>query len=551
MSHEMTILPAERPASRRRTTPISALPPEFLEQARFRLRRVMFALAALSSLALLLAIFNLVASKTLGTPLGARLGVAVHAIVLVLEVVMLALASSARISHARALDLFLVWEVAVCLAFSILGPWIVVEEQGVIPRVTWVSLIIVSVPLIIPGPPRRMLAAACVSAGTVPLGLWIVNLGGAARVTGAEVAGAMITPAFAVAVAYFGARVIYGISRDIAAARRMGSYVLEARLGRGGMGEVWQARHRLLARPAAIKLIRADLLTDHSGGATSAPVKRFKREAEVISTLRSPHTVQLYDFGVAEDGTLYYVMELLEGIDLERLVRRFGPQPPARVAGILIQACHSLGEAHEAGLVHRDIKPGNVVLCRYGPDVDFVKVLDFGLVALQRDRLPEQTALTAEGRVAGTPAYMAPETVNKPDAVDRRADIYCLGCVAYWMLAGKPVFTAHSPVAVIADHLKTPPPPLSEVCARGVPAALEEIVMSCLEKDPAKRPKSAWALTAALKRNECDRDWKEGMARDWWASYLPLPSDTMQVMQTAVSDIRTLETVREGASAPH
>ncbi len=549
MSDELTILPAERPASGRRATPASTLPPELLEQARSRLRRVMFALAALSSLALVLALSNLVASRTLGTPLGAKLGVAVHAIVLLLEVAMLAVASSGRIGHARALDCFLVWEVAVCLTFSIIQPWIVVEEQGVIPRVTWASLIIVSVPLIIPGPPRRMLSAACVSAGTVPLGLWIVNLSGAAHVAATEVAGAMVTPAFAVAVAYFGARVIYGISRDIAAARRMGSYVLEARLGRGGMGEVWQARHRLLARPAAIKLIRDDLLTDHPGGTTSAPVKRFKREAEVTSTLRSPHTVQLYDFGVAEDGTLYYVMELLEGIDLERLVRRFGAQPPARVARILIQACHSLGEAHEAGLVHRDIKPGNIVLCRYGPDVDFVKVLDFGLVALQRDQAPQQTALTAEGRIAGTPAYMAPETVNKPDAVDRRADIYCLGCVAYWMLAGKPVFTGDSPVAVIADHLKTPPPPLRDICARRIPAPLEEIVMSCLEKDPAKRPESAWALAATLERCQCDRDWDEDRARDWWSSYLPSPADTLQVMQTAASEIHTLETVHEGATA--
>jgi serine/threonine protein kinase len=185
-----------------------------------------------------------------------------------------------------------------------------------------------------------------------------------------------------VVFAYIGARVVYGLGREIAAARELGSYSLEERLGEGGMGEVWRARHRMLARPAAIKLIRPSLISPERAAELQ---KRFENEAQVISQLRSPHTVELFDFGVAEQGTFYYVMELLDGLDVDALVRRFGPVPAERAVFLLRQVCHSLAEAEARGLVHRDIKPANIFLCRYGEDHDFVKVLDFGLAkALDR-----------------------------------------------------------------------------------------------------------------------------------------------------------------------
>ena len=227
------------------------------------------------------------------------------------------------------------------------------------------------------------------------------------------------------------AKVLHRISRRLKEAQELGSYYLIEPLGHGGMGEVWRAEHRLLAREAAIKLVRPELLGARSEEEAQRVLRRFEREAQATAALRSPHTIQVFDFGITQEGTFYYVMELLLGRDLESLVREFGPLPPERALYLLRQICHSLADAHAHGLVHRDIKPANIYVCRMGLDYDFAKVLDFGLVKI-RDRSSADTLVTADQRTTGTPAYMAPECILGDADVDRRADVYSLGCVAYF-----------------------------------------------------------------------------------------------------------------------
>jgi serine/threonine-protein kinase len=284
------------------------------------------------------------------------------------------------------------------------------------------------------------------------------------------------------------------------------------KLGEGGMGEVWRARHQLLARPCAIKLIKSDLLGENREAAT----ERFRLEARTIASLSSPNTVRLYDFGVSETGSFYFVMELLTGMDLWSLVQRFGPLPPERVVAVLRQACRSLGEAHAAGLLHRDIKPQNLFLCRLGLDVDILKLLDFGLVKSLNE---DGTQLTAAGTLTGTPAYMPPERVLGVTA-DERSDIYSLGCVAYWMLTGKAVFTGE-PMAVMIHHARTPPKPPSTIAPFPVPERLEQIVLACLEKTPEKRPSSALDLRNQLGEVTMTTAWTDERAEQWWREHLP------------------------------
>jgi serine/threonine-protein kinase len=263
------------------------------------------------------------------------------------------------------------------------------------------------------------------------------------------------------------------------------------------MGEVYLATHRMLARPAAIKLIRPEVLASGDGKLAQSAAVRFRREAEAAAKLRSPHTVELYDFGVTEDGALYLVMELLEGITLETLVRRQGPQPAARVVHILRQVCDSLEEAHSHGLIHRDIKPANIHLGRMGLRDDFVKVLDFGLVKTMGGGDGDDPLASAAGLTPGTPAYMAPEMGHDP-APDGRSDLYSLGCVAYYLLTGRLVFQADTPLQMILMHVQQLPVPPSERLGKPVPAELERLVLACLAKRPADRPRSAAALAAAL-----------------------------------------------------
>jgi serine/threonine-protein kinase len=321
-------------------------------------------------------------------------------------------------------------------------------------------------------------------------------------------------------MAYVGARVVYQLSTEVRRARELGSYRLEKKLGEGGMGEVWQARHRMLARPAAIKLIRPSTTGKTGPEVTQEAVRRFEREAQVIARLRSPHTVDLFDFGIAADGAFYYVMELLDGLDVDRLLRRFGPTPPERAIYLLRQICHSLSEAQSCGLVHRDIKPANIFVCQYGEDYDFVKVLDFGIVGAAHSPDESSTVQTRENDLKGTPAFMAPEqAMGRP--VDGRADIYATGCVAYWLLTGQYVFTADNAMGLLLQHAQTPPVPPSGRTELSIPPALDDLVLACLAKDPAHRPQSARELSLRLRELEVRHPWSQERAREWWTLHKP------------------------------
>ncbi len=297
--------------------------------------------------------------------------------------------------------------------------------------------------------------------------------------------------------------------------RRRMFYDLEEKIGAGGMGEVWRARHRTLARPTAVKLIREDKIADAEGDEAHRVLLRFEREAKSTAALRSPHTIDVYDYGVTDDGHFFYAMEYLEGLDLESLVEECGPVPVERAIHFLLQACDSLAEAHERGLTHRDIKPANLFLSNLGPTGDYITILDFGLVQNeQAEELSER--LTAEGTTSGTPAYMAPEMAVQRDDVDHRSDIYALGGVAYWLLTGGYVFEAESGVAMIVEHVKTAPVPPSTRTELAVPEELDRIVLRCLEKEPDARYQSVRELAADLARVPLSQPWTSARALQWW-----------------------------------
>jgi serine/threonine-protein kinase len=273
----------------------------------------------------------------------------------------------------------------------------------------------------------------------------------------------------------------------------------------------------MLARPAAVKLVRADALgLDPDTHATA--LTRFEREAQVTAALQSPHTVELYDYGISDDGTLYYVMELLDGVDLYQLVAKHGALPPERVVHILRQVCASLGEAHKRGLVHRDVKPANIYLCKRALEYDFVKVLDFGLVRKHSAIDPAESAerLSKMGTVIGTPAYMAPEVIKGAPA-DARSDIYAVGCVAYWLLAGVEVFDAPTLPAILVAQASEQPVPLSQRCDSEIPADLETLVLDCLTKEPEYRIQSAEEIVRRLEAIEFRESWSQVRAEGWWS----------------------------------
>ena len=388
---------------------------------------------------------------------------------------------------------------------------------------SWVAVWTLLFTVVIPTRPHKALLAVIASVSAVPVvvGLTIATGRTTFSPSPAQFYFWIVFPYLLTTImAYVGARVVYTLGTAVTEARELGSYRLVERLGAGGMGEVWRAQHRLLARPAAIKLIRG---ADDDLGASDDAVRRFEQEAQVTARLSSPHTVQLFDFGVAADGRFYYVMELLDGLDLETLVKRYGPLPAERVIYLLRQVCHSLAEAASYGLVHRDIKPANLFACRYGGDCDFVKVLDFG-IAKAADHMMETgvIGLTRDHSLRGTPAYIAPEQALGGPVVDSRADIYAAGCVAYFLLTGEPVFTGDTPMAVVVHHAHTTPIPPSERSELPIPPPLERLVMACLAKSPADRPQSAKELSRQLEEIGGVTPWTEEHAREWWDAHQPL-----------------------------
>jgi eukaryotic-like serine/threonine-protein kinase len=295
--------------------------------------------------------------------------------------------------------------------------------------------------------------------------------------------------------------VIYGLRQQVREAKQLGPYTLEEKLGEGGMGSVYRARHALLRRPTAVKLLRADRTGE-------AALLRFEREVQLTSQLSHPNTVSIYDYGRTADGIFYYAMEYLDGLDLQRLVELAGAQPPARVVHILSQVCRALSEAHGLGSIHRDIKPANIILCEHGGAQDVVKVVDFGLVKSLGNS--DDAQLSMAEAIVGTPHCLAPEAIRSSEA-DLRSDLYALGAVGYFLLAGKHMFEGESAMEVCAHQLHTTPPALPE----HVPTALAEVLMRCLSKDPDARPQSATELLHALAALDIPA-WTELQARSWW-----------------------------------
>jgi hypothetical protein len=390
-----------------------------------------------------------------------------------------------------------------------------------IPRrdgISWLGLIIVAYPAIVPSTPRTTFLVSLLIATLDPV------FYAAALARGLDIPTDPFTliwqwlPTYVcVGIAVVPSTIITGLGRQVRRARELGAYQIQERIGRGGMGEVYRARHRFLARPAAIKLIRPDTL----GEGAAVTVQRFRREAQAAASLRSPHTISLYDFGMTDEGVFYYVMELLEGLDLDALVRRFGPVSHGRAVFLLRHACHSLGEAHARGLVHRDIKPSNIFTCRLGLNVDFVKVLDFGLVKPAATHGRGETLVTAPDVATGTPAFMAPEMALGEGGVDHRADLYALGCVGYWLLTGRLVFEADSPVKMMLQHIQAEPVPPSRRSEVGVPPELDRLLLACLAKKPEARPQSARELAHLLAEVPGGTAWTKERAEEWWDRHLP------------------------------
>lgn len=320
--------------------------------------------------------------------------------------------------------------------------------------------------------------------------------------------------------------------------RRLGQYVLVQEIGRGNNGMVYRARHALMRRPVAIKLLSPDLTNE-----TTA--QRFEHEVQMTSQLTHPNTVAIYDYGHTPEGLFYYAMEFLSGIDLNQLARQFGPQPEGRVIHILRQVCGSLAEAHRIGLIHRDIKPANIVLTQRGGLPDIVKVLDFGLVKTANTRTGDQASANA---VVGTPHFMAPEAVRDPRAVSARSDLYSVGAVGYWLLTAKTLFDIQQVDNLLESQVNTMPVRPSERLGRSISADLEEIIMSCLAKSPQERPASAEALEEALARCAAAGTWTITEGSRWWKAHMVgvelVPPAAMAEKTLVIAPRNESETVR-------
>ncbi len=384
-----------------------------------------------------------------------------------------------------------------------------VQPYGSYTALLAITHVTIARAMIVPSIPRRTLfltaasfVAFVLSRATVPLSADMVAVPGS-RARG--VIEAVLWGSAGAAVATVASVVIYGLQERAREALQLGQYALQEKIGDGGMGEVYRAHHAMLRRPTAIKLL--------SGEGSEEQLRRFEKEVQLTARLTHPNTISIYDYGRTPDGIFYYAMELLEGMTLEQLVQRHGPQPAPRVIHLLSQICGALAEAHGIGLVHRDIKPANLHLCRRGDISDFVKVLDFGLVReVKNDVAVGESNVNA---IVGTPLYLSPEAIVSPGRIDARADIYGLGCVAYFLLTGHPPFDGETVVELCAHHLHTAPPPFSEDL--GVPDDLARVILECLAKKPEQRPATARDLAARLAQCRDAAAWTAEAADAWWA----------------------------------
>ncbi|HEY6078806.1 MAG TPA: serine/threonine-protein kinase, partial [Polyangiaceae bacterium] len=311
-----------------------------------------------------------------------------------------------------------------------------------------------------------------------------------------------------VAISRLTARIIYGLSQKVRDASQLGQYTIEEKIGEGGMGTVYRARHALLRRPTAIKLLPKERAGEHS-------LQRFEREVQLTSQLSHPNTIAIYDYGHTPDGIFYYAMEYLDGVTLDELIAHDGPQPAERVIHVLSQLSGALQEAHQLGLIHRDVKPANIMLCSRGGQPDQVKVLDFGLV---KEFKSDAANLSGQNTLLGTPLYLAPEAITNPDGVDHRADLYALGAVGYELLTGSSVFAGATVVEICIKHLHEQPLPPSQR-QHDVPPALEQLLMACLSKVPAERPQTAREVQQVLAAITSVPSWSTARAEAWWGQH--------------------------------
>lgn len=421
-----------------------------------------------------------------------------------------------QVRPAHAIDLGYAYLFILCFLLGLVrhgAPWPVTET---VRQWSLVTVPILAFGALVPATPRQALLALLGAAAMDPVAMVLARQG--SLPPPAQAGFLVISPLLGALLATSFSVLVHRLSERVAVARRIGSYRLVEQLGVGGMAEVWRAEHRMLARPAAVKVIRRSVLVEHGPHDAERLVRLFAREARTTASLSSPHTIQIFDFGITPEGAFYYVMELLDGVDLQTLVELHGAQAPERVAELLRQACHSLEEAHQREFVHRDVKPANLFACHFGIEYDFVKVLDFGLVL---DRHPTPEEIDDERRFVGTPAVMAPEMVRFHAPVDARADVYALGCVAYWLLTGARVFDATTRHDMLIMHAHQKPQPPSRRLGRPLHEGLEALVMRCLEKNPNRRPQTAGELGEALESLRFEHPWSRERAALWWRTHDP------------------------------
>jgi eukaryotic-like serine/threonine-protein kinase len=489
-----------------RTAAQRGLRKDVLEPAVLRIRALSLTAAGGGLVLLGISLFAL--------PPAARLGaVGPLAAALILSVAMFGLTWVRRLDAAATTTLGYAYLLLLCLALGFLrhagglapSEPLQVLYLGVLPILTFAA--------VVPAVPQKVFFVSLAAALMDPLAFGLT----APKSSPLLLLGLV---AMALGVAWVSRQIssaVHKLTEGIRQAQRVGSYRLVRRLGVGGMAEVWRAEHRMLARPAAIKLIRPEVLVQHGPIEAERLLRLFTREARTTAQLSSPHTIVLYDFGINREGSFYFVMELLDGMDLQTLVERFGPQPSERVAHLLFQVCHSLREAHLQNFVHRDVKPANIFTCALGGELDFAKVLDFGLVL---DRAPTADEIEDEQRFVGTPSVMAPEMLRFQAPVDARADIYAVGCVGYWLLTGQRVFEATTRADMLVMHAHQKPILPSKRVGLSIAPALEAVIMSCLEKNPNKRPQSAGEVMDLLRALAFPTPWTDERASLWWKTHV-------------------------------
>lgn len=403
------------------------------------------------------------------------------------------------------IDVF--YAVAIGIIFGLSAYYSSDKTANVYSAFIWQTFAVFTRVLVVPSTGRRTAVVSSVSYLPLVLAASLVGIQHPEHLDlppPATLVGTAIFAGVAVLLATTGSRVIYGLRRQVREAVRLGQYTLGEKLGEGGMGSVYKATHAMLRRPTAIKLLPVDRFGTDS-------IARFEREVQLTSRLSHPNTIAIFDYGRSPDGVFYYAMEYLDGIDLEALVRTFGPLPSDRVVAIIRQVCGALAEAHAAGLIHRDVKPGNVLLCQRGGKPDVAKVVDFGLV---EELDPEGPA----SELVGTPAYLAPEAIAD-GTVGPAADLYALGAVGYYLLSSHRVFDGASFVELCVQHTSKQPQPPSQRTSNDIPTALEAIVMKCLAKDPGQRFGSADELDAALAALAPTGNWSTAHALEWWRAF--------------------------------